>query len=312
MPKLYVYGTDRQKTTKLTIAFARGVIRHNNATNGPWQVKHLPITNYLEIGFPSDLVAGQDAVATLGVLRGTGLMLKSAKAKGIDYYYMDHAYFMPGYGGKGWMRISKNSHTCTTLREVSKDKWNGFHKNYGYQCEKWKNNNQRGRDILVLPPTGAVSWFFDQGKEEWLDQTISELKSLLPESEHYRIKIRRKPKEPVVDAQGNLIELKTYPGSHSDIPFETQLLDAQVVIAYNSMAALQATMQGIPVITSENSCCYRVSFNLDVYKNQHDPQEFDTEPPNRPHLLYWLAANQWKLRDIESGNAWKCLQENYS
>ncbi len=197
MPKLYVYGTDRQKTTKLTIAFARGVIRHNNAINGPWQVKHLPITNYLELGFPSDVVAGQDAVATLGVLRGTGLMLKSARAKGIDYYYMDHAYFMPGYGGKGWMRISKNSHTCTTLREVSKDKWNGFHKNYGYQCEKWKNNNQRGRDILVLPPTGAVSWFFDQGKEEWLDNTISELKSLLPESEHYRIKIRRKPKEPV-------------------------------------------------------------------------------------------------------------------
>ena len=71
-------------------------------------------------------------------------------------------------------------------------------------------------------------------------------------------------------------------------------------------------MKGWPVITSENSCCTRVSFNLDVYKNQSDPIEFNTEPLNRRHLLFWLAANQWKLRDIESGNAWKCLQENYS
>lgn len=312
MPKLYVYGTDRQKTTRITISFARGAIRYNNETNGAWQVKHLPISNFLEVGFPSDLEPGKDAVATLGILRGTGLMLKSAKRKGIDYYYIDHAYFMPGYGGKGWMRISKNSHTCTTLRDIAKDKWNGFHKNYGYQNEKWKTNAERGRDILVLPPTNAVSWFFDMGADEWLDNTIKKLKSLLPPTEHYRIKVRHKPKEPIVDKQGNLIELKTHPGSHSDVPFETQLLDAQVVVAYNSMAALQATMKGIPVITSENSCCNKVSFSLDVYKDQHDPEEFNTEPLNRSHLLFWLAANQWKMRDIESGNAWKCLQENYS
>lgn len=312
MTKLYVYGTNRQKTTKITIAFARGVIRHNNEARGHMQVKHLPISNYLEVGFPSDIVPGEDSVATLGVLRGTGLMLKEAKLKGIDYYYMDHAYFMPGYGGKGWMRISKNSHTCTTLREIVKDKWNGFHKNYGYQCSSWTTNNQRGRDILILPPTGAVSWFFDQGPDEWLDNVIKELKSYLPDNEHDRIKVRRKPKEPVVDGDGNLLELKTYPGSASDEPFEKQLLNSQVVIAYNSTAALEATMKGWPVITSENSCCTRVSFNLDVYKNQSDPIEFNTEPLNRRHLLFWLAANQWKLRDIESGNAWKCLQENYS
>ena len=308
MPKLYVYDTSRKITTNITISFARGVIRYNNSNNGPWQVKHMTIESYNSNGFPADIKPGVDAVATLGILRGTGKMLKEAKAKNIDYYYMDHAYFCPGYGGKGWMRITKNAHTCVNLRDAPKDRWNGFHKNYNYQCLPWKHNSDRGRNILILPPTGAVSWFFDQGPDYWLDDVVTKLKSYLPESEHYRIQVRRKPNEPVVDGDGNLLELKAYP--QSDQPLEQALMDAQCVVAYNSMVALEATMKGIPVITSENSCCNRVSYNLDIYKGQHDPKEITVEPVNRAPLLFWLAYNQWKLRDIEDGTAWRMLQEN--
>ncbi len=310
MPKLYVYDTSRKITTNITIAFARGVIRYNNSHNGPWQVKHMTIESYNSNGFPPNLEPGVDAVATLGILRGTGKMLKQAKQKGIDYYYMDHAYFSPGYGGKGWMRISKNSHTCVTLRDVPKDRWNGFHKNYGYQCNVWRKNSQRGQNILILPPTGAVSWFMDQGPDDWLDEIITKLKDYLPEDEHYRIVVRRKPNEPVVDGDGNLLELKTYESSASDQPLEQALQDAQCVIAYNSMVALEATLKGIPVITSENSCCVRVSYDIDLYKDQIVPEEFNIEPVNRQPLLYWLANNQYKRREIEDGSAWKMIQEN--
>tara|TARA_R110001592_G_scaffold209341_2_gene460550 strand:+ start:1151 stop:2086 length:936 start_codon:yes stop_codon:yes gene_type:complete len=310
MPKLYVYDTSRKITTNITVAFARGVIRYNNSINGKWQVKHMPIETYNINGLEPDLEPGVDAVATLGILRGTGKMLKQAKLKGIDYYYMDHAYFNPGYGGKGWMRISKNSHTCISLRDVTKDRWNGFHKNYGYQCNSWKKNSQRGQNILILPPTGAVSWFMDQGPDDWLDEVISKLKQYLPADEHYRIVVRRKPNEPVVDGDGNLLELKTYESSASDQPLNQALLDAQCVIAYNSMVALEATLQGIPVITSENSCCVRVSYDLDLYKDQVVPEEFNIEPVNRKPLLYWLANNQYKRREIEDGSAWKMIQEN--
>ena len=34
-----------------------------------------------------------------------------------------------------------------------------FTKTMDNQNEKWKTNPERGRDILVLPPTNAVSWF---------------------------------------------------------------------------------------------------------------------------------------------------------
>ena len=307
MPKLFVYDTGRRVTTNFTFGFARGVIRYNNENNGPWEVKHRPIQQFIDNGMPSDLTPGVDAVATLGILRGTGLLLREAKRLGLDYYYMDHAYFKPGYSGKGWMRIVKNGHSCTTLRDVGTDRWKGFHKNAGYNKQPWRTNAERGSAIVICPPTHAVSWFMGL-EQDWGEMVADKLRSYLPENEHSRIIIRRKPKEPVVDGKGNLIELREYPQTGT---LEQALEDAHCVIAYNSMVALDATLKGIPVITSEHSCCSRVSFSLDNFKGDPMPEVFNTEPINRQALLNWLAFNQWKYSEIESGKAWGMLQENY-
>jgi len=308
MPKLFVYDTDRKVTTRFTIAFARGAIRYNNENDGPWEIKHRPIQQFLDNGMPEDLTPGVDAIATLGILRGTGLLLKEAKRLGLDYYYMDHAYFKPGYSGKGWMRIVKNGHSCTTLRDVGADRWKGFHKNAGYNKEPWRTNAERGSAIVICPPTHAVSWFMNE-QSDWGELVASKLRLWLPENEHSRIVIRRKPKEPIVDGKGNLIELREYP---QDGTLDQALADAHCVIAYNSMVALEATLKGIPVITSEHSCCSRVSFDLEDFRSNPMPEKFNTEPLNRQALLNWLAFNQWKYSEIESGKAWQMLQENYS
>jgi hypothetical protein len=308
MPKLLVYDTNRKITTNFTLAFARGAIKYNNEINGPWEVKHRSIGHYIDHGIPEDMQAGVDAIATLGILRGTGLLLRYAKQQGIDFYYMDHAYFKPGYSGKGWMRIVKNGHACTTLRDVGADRWKGFHKNAGYNKELWRTNGERGSAIIICPPTHAVSWFMGL-EQDWGEMVVSKLKAYLPENEHSRIVIRRKPKEPVVDGNGNLIELREYP---QDGTLEQVLDDAHCVIAYNSMVALEATLKGIPVNTSEQSCCTKVSFSLEDFKDNPMPEKFNKEPLNRQALLNWLACNQFKKSEIESGKAWGMLQENYS
>ena len=56
MPKLFVYDTSRKVTTNFTIAFARGVVRHTNLNRGRWEVKHIPIENYLQNGLPRDML----------------------------------------------------------------------------------------------------------------------------------------------------------------------------------------------------------------------------------------------------------------
>ena len=297
MPNIFVYDTGRPKTTKFTLAFARGVIRHTQSATEKWTVKHAPIQHYLDNGLPNNA----DAVATLGILRGTGLLLKEAKLKGIDYYYMDHAYFNPGYGGKGWMRITKNGHACTTLKPCDAKAYTAFAENQEKNAMHYWHGS-RGDKIIVCPPTHAVQWFFDD--YNWESSTVERLKNILPQDQHDRIVIRQKPKEPIVDARGNLMGLRQNPQTGS---LAEDLEQAHCVIAYNSMVALEATLKGIPVITSENSCCKHVSFQLEDIMH---PGVFDREPTNRQLLLNWLACNQWKIASLDNGTAWSRLQEN--
>lgn len=292
--KLYVYDTDKKMTTRFTIAFARGVTRSDSTR---WRVHHVPIQQYLHHGLPDDAAA----VATLGILRGTGLMLKEAKQRGIDYYYMDHAYFNPGYGGKGWMRITKNGHSCTSLNPCDSQAYSAFAKsNPNNVMHPWQG--PQGDKIIVCPPTHAVQWFLDA--YDWEQKTIERLKNILPADQHDRIVVRQKPKEPIVDNKGNLIELRVNEQQGS---FAEDLEQASCVIAYNSMVALEATLKGIPVITSEHSCCKHVSFELEDFAT---PEAFLREPSNRQVVINWLANNQWKMAQIDSGKAWAELQEN--
>ena len=298
-PRLIVYNTDRNKTSKITVAFARGVIKSHTH-----QVKHIPIADYLCNGWDDTLVPGRDAVATLGILRGTGLMLKEAQQRGLDYYYIDHAYFNPGYSGKGWMRVTKNGHACNSLRHSNSAAWDAFAaSNPANHLLPWRTNEQRGEKIIICPPTHAVSWYTGVNYD-WGEEIAARIRHQLPADQHDRTVIRRKPKEPIVDSQGNLLELRTVPQCGS---LDDDLDNAYCVVAYNSMVALAATLRGIPVIVGDISCCTSVGFKIDDFKK---PDVFNIEP-DRLTMLHWLANNQWKIRDFENGAAWERLQENY-
>ena len=296
--KLYVYSTGRKLTTKITMAFAKGASRSRST----WEVKHMPISDYLAGGISSDLHPGIDAVATLGVLRGTGLLLHAAKQHGIDSYYMDHAYFNSGYTDKCWMRIQKNGHSSTTLVDVPSDRWKiNFKSNNSIM--PWKLNHERGTKIIICPPTHAVSWYMGIGYD-WAESIETKLKTMLPSDEWHRIVIRRKPNEPIVDKLGNLVEVKK---NEYNTNFNDELVDAHCVISYNSNVALQATLMGIPVISSSEGSCYGISFSIDDFASGPYPEIFNNEP-NRAGLVYWLSYNQWRLSEIEDGSAWQLLQ----
>lgn len=299
--KIFVYDTNRELTRNIIMKFAQGISR----VRDNWDVKFTQIEKYNKNGLDPSLRSGVDAVATLGILRGTGEMLKEAAKKGIDYYYMDHAYFNPGYGGDNWMRIVKNGHSCTTLKLIDSSRYDRCFSNKN-PILNWKTNAERGQTILICPPTHAVSWYMNM-KDDWTENTIHYLKRILPMKEHYRIVVRDKPNEPIVDEKGNLVDFKKNKISKS---LDEDLNNAHCVIAFNSMVSLTASLRGIPVITSEHNCCFPISYNLDVFKSNPFPQQFEIEPVNRKNLIYWLANNQWNIKEIENGTAWSMLK-NY-
>ena len=302
---LVCYTTEKTGTTKIVQKFAEGVA---NLGSDKWIAHVVNIGDFKNSGHPPDT----DAIATLGILRGTGLALQSAAAAGIDRYYIDHAYFNPGYASKknikkGWMRITKNKHTMNTLPkgEVSSENWKANFK-HNNPIHAWKTRLERGDRILVLPPSNAIQWYFNV--PAWEEQVVSHLRRILPIELHKLIKVRRKPKEPIVDKLGNLLRLDTSVEDDS-VTLEEDLLESNVVVAYNSMVALKATLMGIPVITNQHNCCYPISFKVKDIQPDMSNLNFDVEP-NRTKLVRWLSQCQFSNDQIHSGIAWTMLQEN--
>ena len=302
---LICYTTEKIGTTKIIQKLAAGVA---SLGSDKWTARVVNIGDFKSSGHPPDT----DAIATLGILRGTGLALQSAAAAGIDRYYIDHAYFNPGYASKknikkGWMRITKNKHTMNTLPkgEVSSENWKANFK-HNNPIHAWKTRSERGDRILVLPPSNAIQWYFNV--PAWEEQVVSHLRRILPIELHKLIKVRRKPKEPIVDKLGNLLRLDTSVEDDS-VTLEEDLLESNVVVAYNSMVALKATLMGIPVITNQHNCCYPISFKVKDIQPDMSNLNFDIEP-NRTKLVRWLSQCQFSNDQIHSGIAWTMLQEN--
>ena len=75
MPKLEVYVISK-RTLERTVAFAKGVMK----VDSNWEVKVVPLKNFLQNGFSKDLRPG-DALAIWGILRGAGVYYKKQKKK---------------------------------------------------------------------------------------------------------------------------------------------------------------------------------------------------------------------------------------
>lgn len=284
--RIICYDTDRKLTTDIVRRFAQSI----NETGTEYTAECRSLQDFRQHGIPNDTWM----VCSLGILRGTGMIMKSAASNGIHRLYMDHAYFNSGYSGKGWLRMTVNGHTMNRINPADNVRWKNHFKNSNNVLE-WKTAEQRGQNILILPPTNAVGWYFDA--HNWLEDTIALIKKYLPRHEHDLIKVRYKPMDPIVDKMGNLIGKQSHP---EECSLQEDLDAARVVVAYNSMVTVEATRQGIPVITSNHNACAPISFN---FKNITEPNKLDVEP-NRRDLFYWLSYCQFNEKERANGVAW--------
>ena len=100
MKKLIAYRTDVKLTADIIKTFSDSINKHIKG----WSSVCLHINEFIKNGIPTST----DAVATLGILRGTGQPLKEAAKQNIKNYYIDHAYLEAEYGGDCCLRLSKN------------------------------------------------------------------------------------------------------------------------------------------------------------------------------------------------------------
>ena len=197
------------------------------------------------------------------------------------FYAVDTGYF-GNYKNKYIHRVTKNAlqHIGPIIeRDISRAK------SFGYKFKKFT----KGSKILICPPSLKVMETFKQPNPEiWVTQIINELKKYKARP----IEIRLTP------YRSERITTKTIQAALND--------DVHCLITYNSIAAIEALMEGKPaIVLGPNAASCIAETELKNVENPKFPDK-DTMDAFMSHLAYF----QFTIPEMTSGFAWKTINES--
>jgi len=222
-------------------------------------------------------------------LRGiTGKVLKYRYNHNMPFWYMDTGYW-GNYrdannfkGFKIWHRIVKNGLQHGPIIQRSADRWE-YHK---YKIPKRK---VQGKDILLIPASAKSAKFYGIDNDLWIDQTIEQLKQFTDRPIRVRNKLSRTHR---------IIENTIF----------DDLDSTHCAITYNSIAATESVLYGVPVITLAPNAADPVSEKrIEKVENPYFP--------DKDLIFEWachLAYGQVSSFEFENGHAYRLLLEHWN
>jgi hypothetical protein len=231
----------------------------------------------------------EEDLTMYGILAGSGEIYKQCVQESKDFYFMDHGYFTNAHVTPHWLRITKNKHCQNLLKQRPTDR---YEKHFKKQLAQWN----KGKKILVLPPTNAISNFFHA--ENWLKDTLKILKA----NTDREIDIREKPYNPIVskDHVGATVKVHTATNNQGQINWA----DYHAMVTYNSNTLVASLENGVPVLCDAMNCAAAPISETDFSKIE-TPKYGD-----RIALFSSLAYNNWTLEEMTNGTAWRMLNES--
>lgn len=213
-------------------------------------------------------------VAFYGTSNYTVNIRQAAEGHGRDFYYVDNGYLRPGQFD-GYFRITRNAEQLhSSVQRCTSTRFERL----GLEIAPWRK--QGGHHILVVQQSKTYFQLRGMRAGVVLWDTLAEI------ARHTDRKIVCRPK----------------PTRHTkkrDLMIDLQR--AHCVVTYSSNVAVEALMLGIPVVTLGPCAASPLSKTVEEIE----------EPiyPDREQWAHWLANNQWTLEEIETGVAWRHLQE---
>ena len=224
-----------------------------------------------------------------GILAGSGEIYKQCEKENKNFYFMDHGYFTNAHNSPHWLRITKNKHCQNIMQQRPADRYEKYFKQ---DVKPWK----KGKKILVLPPTNAIANFFNV--KTWLDNTLKTLK----ENTDRPIEVREKPYNPTVaiDHVGATVKIDKPTENKGTINWN----EYYAMVTYNSNTMIASLANGVPVFCDPvNSGAAPIS--------ETDFSKIETPKyGDRIALFSSLAYNNWTLKEMADGTAWRMLNES--
>ena len=197
-----------------------------------------------------------------------------------DFYYVDTGYFGNGKR-KLYHRITKNHlQNIYPIINRPRDRLMAA----GYQPHKFS----RGSNILICPPSAKVMKFYDLDLDQWMEETLLELKQHTDRNIVIRLKQSREVR------------------MHTDTLEDALSKDVHCLITFNSIAATEALLLGKPAITlGPNAAHFLCKHSLADVEDLYVPTLDEVEE--------WaanLAYSQFTELEMRNGYAWSILNEN--
>jgi hypothetical protein len=148
---------------------------------------------------------------------------------------------------------------------------------------------QSGEHILVCPSSPTVSYYINgMTQEDWIKETTDEIKKCTDRP----VRLRNKPRPSNKWWNTDILD---------------DLKDAHCLVTNMSLAAVDAIINGVPCITDKKNVANFVSSQDISYKTLNYPFKPDDDKINR--WMRMLSYNQFTIKEIEDGIAFKVLQE---
>lgn len=189
-------------------------------------------------------------------------------ARGVD---RDVYFGDHGYFGRHkYFRITKNALQHDGTGDAAPARFMAFKR----PVQPWR---KAGSYVLVCPNSGVYFGLHGLNVEDWL----IDVRTQLAKHTDREVRIRWK-----VTAE----------------PIATDLARAWAVVVFSSAAAIDALIAGVP-------CFTLAPFAATVRMGSSDLSQIETPvyPDDREPFLWNIANNQWTIREICSGVAWRAL-----
>ena len=205
-----------------------------------------------------------------------------------DFWYMDSGYLgnqkyvKNPRGDKVWHRIVPNNLQHNSIINRPTDRW-------------WKLGmspvapKKNGHKILIAAPDEKPCVFYDINLDDWLSTTVATIK----QHSDRPIEIRQRNPNRQTRITNNM---------------QSALEDAHALVTFNSIAATESIMAGVPAFVLAPCNAALPVCNTDLSKIESPWY------PDRDHIEAWLshlAYCQFSNQELANGTALQILQDTY-
>jgi len=259
---IWLWNTGHQHNEAIVAAMAQGF----RSTSTPFRISHASL--YGRVPNPS---------MSYGVLRGVDRIYKDCAHSGVEWWNIDHGFFRRSDhdAGRydGYYRIGRNALMPIFRPEAASEgsRWKALK----ISPAPW--SKRKDGPVLLLPPTEAMGAFYGVAPDAWVKRTVARMPKGL--------------------RKAAVVRKKTDP-----VPFSKALGKARGVVVFNSNAAMEALVAGVPAVADQG-----IVRSWNGLGPEHIEQDFTKL--DREALFRFAAECQFTLDEIRSGYAWRrCVE----